>query len=128
MKKISYVLFIVLLLFQSCVVYQTQSFTLDQAVNKGKVKLIGKSGQVFKFDNISLIDSAYFGIGREYISKTQYITKEGAKTPLDSTSISGIYIRDGKKSKKRTVWTIVGISIPATYVVLVGIAVLFFVL
>lgn len=58
-KRIIFFAFILLFLNQSCVVYQNQSASLSQAVNKGKVRMVGYEGEVYKFDNISVIDSVW---------------------------------------------------------------------
>lgn len=109
------------MLTQSCAVYDTSSVTLSQALYQGKVKLIYKNGQEYKFDNIVIIDSVYHGMGIEYLSEKQYVKHEKAKMPIDSASVSSIYIKDIRKSSNRTVLFVLA-GIPITYMVL-GIAV-----
>ena len=116
--------FFLTLLSQSCVVYNQNSVPLIQAAGQGKVKMIAPSGKIYKFTNIELYDSAYYGMGKEYVDQYTYITPEGAKTPIDSTMNQAIYIKDVKKSKKRTVLLVVGLSIPVVYI---GIGILVFI-
>ena len=115
-----------MLLFQSCVVYNNTSVPLNQAENKGKAKVFANNGQLYKFNNIVLYDSIYYGMGREYISQAQYISHVGAKTPLDSTKIESILIKDTRKSKNRTVLFVLA-GIPITYLTIALVAVIFFV-
>jgi len=93
----------IIVLFQSCVVYNKPSVSLHESVGQGKVKLMSTSGTKLKFTNIEKVDSVYYGIGREYISETNYITKAGSKMPLDSTLVSEIFVKNVKKSNTRTV-------------------------
>jgi len=107
--------FFLMLISQSCVVYHKVAVPLDQAVEQGKVKMIAPSGKAYKFTNIELRDSTYYGMGRAYLNQYTYITQIGSKTPLDTTMHHAIYIKDVKKSKKRTVLLVVGLSIPLAY-------------
>ena len=92
MKKqsISIVLLATILL-QSCVAYQKTSVSLDSAVDKGKVKVVKTSGNEFRFKNIYIKNNIYYGD-----AKTQEIR-------IDTTQIKNIYLKDRKKSNKRTV-------------------------
>ncbi len=108
-------LVISIVFFQSCVVYNNPSVSLSEATNKGKVKLYDTNGYTYKFTNIEKIDSIYYGIGREYISETEYITKLDSKMPLDSVMVSEIYIKNIKKSKTRTVLVAI-FALPVAYV------------
>ncbi len=89
-KSISFVLLAVILL-QSCVAYQKTSVSLDSAVDKGKVKVVKTSGNEFRFKNIYIKNNIYYGD-----AKTQEIR-------IDTTQIKNIYLKDRKKSNKRTV-------------------------
>lgn len=124
-KNIIFLLSIFLILTQSCVLYNNTSVTLSQALYQGKVKVTDKSGQEYKFDNIVIIDSVYHGMGLEYISETQYVRHEGAKTALDSANISSILIKDIRKSSNRTVLLVLGI-IPAAYIAVGATFILFY--
>ena len=77
-------------LLQSCVFYQQTSVSLDSAVDKGKVKVVNTSGMEFIFKNIYIKDSIYYGV---------YQSQE---ILIDTTEIKNIYLKDKKKSKKRT--------------------------
>lgn len=117
-KRIIFFAFILLFLNQSCVVYQKRAVPINQAVNQGKVKIMLESGQVYKFTNIEVRDSVYYGKGREYLDQYTYVVHDEASTPIDSTMIKFIYIKDVKKSKRKTVWLVVGLSLPVAYIVL----------
>ncbi len=106
---------ILFLLAQSCAVYPDASVTLNQALYQGKVKVTLKSGQEYKFDNIVIIDSVYHGMGLEYISETQFVKHEGAKTALDSANISSVLIKDTQKSSNRSILLVLGI-IPLVFI------------
>ena len=122
MVKSTFQLVLIVVLFQSCVVYNKTSVPLSKAVGQGKVKITAIDGQLYKFKNIVLYDSVYYGMGREYISKTTFISHEGAKTPIDSTKVKSILIKDTRKSKNRTVIFVLA-GIPITYISL-GVVVL----
>ncbi len=111
-----YYLPILSILLQSCMAYHTNSVSLSQAANQGKIKMVAEAGQVYKFDNIALRDSVYYGLGREYLDNYAYIAHNEASTPLDSTKIEAIYTKDVKKSKRKTAWLV---SLPVAYIVLV---------
>jgi hypothetical protein len=116
-KRILFFTSILLFIAQSCVVYNNYSTSLAQSQNMGKVKLIDESGQVYKFTNIAKKDSIYYGLGREYISKTEYVSREGAKTPIDPAVVSAIYSKDKKKSSGRTVLLVLMV-IPTVLVII----------
>ena len=92
MKKqsISIVLLATILL-QSCVAYQKTSVSLEEAANRGKVKLIHTDGTFLLFKNIEMQDSIYYG----FINNIQ--------RPLVESNFSGIYLQDKKKSEIQTV-------------------------
>lgn len=89
-KSASFVLLAVILL-QSCVVYQQISVSPDSAVDKGKVKVVTTSGLEFIFENMYIKNNIYYGH-----TKSQEIR-------IDTTQIKNIYLKDKKKSNKRTV-------------------------
>ncbi|BAO76214.1 hypothetical protein [Winogradskyella sp. PG-2] len=54
---------IVLILFQSCRVYQRENVSLDKAVTEHKrVKIKTKDGQILKFKRILLDNSQFYGV------------------------------------------------------------------
>ena len=60
-RKITIVVLLFMLL-QSCTVYQKTSVSIEEATNKGKVKLENNNGLIWKFNKIEQIDSIYYGI------------------------------------------------------------------
>lgn len=101
---------------QSCVVYQIQSVSLNEAVDKG-IGMVYSNGEELKFKNITLQDSVYyFEIGRE---RKKNISGEyewvDTIITLDSAKVSVILLKDIKKSKKRTALLVVS-SIPMGFV------------
>ncbi len=111
---------ILLMLVQSCVVYQTTPTTLNTAVNNGPVKLVNEEGKVYKFKSVGSKNEAYFGTGSAYSDLEFIMTPEGMLTPLDSTQFNAIYLKDVRKSKIRSVWLGVGLALPTAYFLLLG--------
>ena len=97
MKKSVSIVLLATILLQSCVAYQKTSVSLNEATNKGKVKLIDANGRVYAALNIEMQDSIYYG----------FIAKE--KIVISEASLSEIYLQD----KKKSAWmTVLGITIP----------------
>ena len=102
-------LLIVLMLTQSCVVYQKTPVPIDQAYNKGKVKVVNTLGSKLFFKNMVLEDKTYFGIQG----------KNKTKTKIDTAQVSAIYLKDFKKSKTRSIF--LAISPAIAYLVFLAI-------
>ncbi len=117
MKKIvfSFVL-IHLVLFQSCVVYQTTPTPIYESVDKGKVKIISKTGEISTFRCIELIDSIYFGFNRQQQKNEMGISKWiEVKVPLNGDQLL-FYLKDKKISNKQTVFLVIS-TISVVYLV-----------
>ena len=101
MKKrtIAYLL-LLLILSQSCVVYQKSSVSVDDAVNKGKVMVVNNEGKKIYLKNIIYEDGAYYGIW-----------DNNQMVPMDSTDSIDFYLKDIKASQNRTGLAIVGFII-----------------
>ena len=101
-------LLFLVIISQSCIVYQKQSVSLNEAVDKG-IGMVYLNGEELKFKNIILEDSVYyFEVGRE--SKKNINGKyESVDTiiTLDSATVSIILLKDIKKSKNRTVLLVI---------------------
>ena len=91
MKKSFSIALLIIVLLQSCVVYQHTSVPLDDAQNQGKVKVATTYGTEMKFANLYFEDSLYYGV-----AGTQ-------KIRLDTTQILSVYLKDIKKSKTHTI-------------------------
>ena len=89
MKKrtIAYLL-TVLILSQSCAVYQKTSVPLESAVDKGKVKVIGDK-KTRKYDNIILKGAMYYGVSSIETHPGNIIE---INQPIDTTTTSEIYL------------------------------------
>ena len=89
-RRISTVLLAAILL-QSCVAYQTTSVSIKDAQYRGKVKLINARGDIYKFSNVEMSDSIYYGIN------------DNGKIRLETDQVSAIYLQDIKKSKTQSI-------------------------
>ena len=107
MKNSISIMLLGMFLLQSCVFYHDTSVSLNEAYDKGKVKVIFSSGKSARFENIILRGSSYYGRGGNSV-------KQFVEEPLDSLNISAIYLQDIKNSKINT-W--IGVSLS---VVLIG--------
>ena len=86
MKKQTIPYFLILLmLFQSCVVYQKTPVPIHQSISRGEVKVEYNTGAEFRFKNIKLIDGEYYGIRKSQSSKNSI--------KIDSTN-SRIYLKE----------------------------------
>ena len=102
MKKSISILLLGMILLQSCSVYQKTSVSLNDAQNRGIVKVIPNYGQKVYFKKIELRDSVYYG----YAMKD----KNGI-TPLYQAQISSIFIKDVKKSKQLKIIMAIAVSL-----------------
>lgn len=89
-KLISYVLFALIL--QSCVVYRSTPIALEDAYNKGMVKIVTSDGSKLKYDNLMQKDEITFG-ATEYLKDNtnfwrEYIRDEEGNKVLDYIEIS----------------------------------------
>lgn len=119
-RKTIYYLLSLLILFQSCVVYQKTPVPIQKACNQGKAKIsithttdvtynngvvkAAKSNTDLFYKNIILEEGFYHGI------------YENKKIEIDTTAISAIYLKDIEKSKKST-RQLFTIGIPVVFIV-----------
>ena len=78
---------------QSCMVYEKQGISLEEAQDKGRVKVVNHNGQEFKFKNILYKDSLFYG----QKSNSSELIK------IYTDSIEEVYLFDEKKSKLKTI-------------------------
>ena len=105
MKKIISISLLTIFLLQSCVVYQKTPVPIEQAYDKGKIKVVNTLGSEFVFKSMALEGETYIGIdGKDRII-------------IDATQVSAIYLKDIKKSK---MWTILLAISPAIVFVVYG--------
>jgi len=79
-------LFILLVLLQSCIAYQKTSVPIEEATNKGKVKIENNGGLKWEFNQIEQIDGVYYGI------------MKGDTLEITPDNIAKIYPIDERKS------------------------------
>ena len=70
-NKLTSILLLTFILFQGCTVYHKTSVSIEEAVNKGKTKVVYDSGTVHILDNIVLKDSTYYGMMGKNITPFQ---------------------------------------------------------
>jgi hypothetical protein len=88
-KSISFVL-LATILIQSCVAYQKKSVSIEEACNRGQVRLTTTSGMDYTFSHIYLINSKFYGD-----TEPDYIR-------IDTSKIASIYLKTNKKSRAQT--------------------------
>ncbi len=106
---------ILLVLFQSCVAYQSTPTTLNSAVDTGPVKLVDNEGRIYKFKNVGLEEGVYVGMGGIYSDLDFIKTADGALSVLDSANFSQVYLKDSKKSKTQSIWLGVAVAAPILF-------------
>ena len=111
-KQSIYIFLSVAILLQSCVVYQKTSVSLAQSYDRGKGKIIYKTGDEVKFKNINKTDGIYKIVDKSKIKNDagKYVWVERT-IPLDSATVTSIFLKDKKKSKRRTTLLVV-VAIP----------------
>ena len=93
------ILLLAIILMQSCVAYQNSTVSIDQAFNKGRVRITTTQGNKVRFSEILIKDNNYYGL-------------RGTKlTRLDNGQILAIQLQDMKKSKSQTIGLIAGVVI-----------------
>ena len=84
---------------QSCVAYQRSTVSINEAYNKGRVRVTTTQGNKVRFSEILIKDNNYYGL-------------RGTKlTRLDNGQILAIQLQDMKKSKSQTIGLIAGVVI-----------------
>lgn len=75
----------------SCHAYYGTSVSLNEAYDKGRVKVKSTQGKRYWFTNIELRDSIYYGVNKQ------------SDIRLETALIEGIYLQDNKKSKTQSI-------------------------
>lgn len=85
--KVIAFLFAILILFQGCTIYKPNYFTLNDASQANNMVLVRtKNNEKLKFKQIEFQYGQYYGV--------QKIKRSLIKTPLDSTEINYVRIKD----------------------------------
>ncbi len=96
--------FVLLILFQSCTVYKSANVSLEQASKKEiKTKIITSSDEKLKFKFIQTDQGKYYGVKK--------IEGEIVKTPLNEQYIKKIVLKD------KTLSLILTIAIPLVLII-----------
>ena len=112
-KQLISIVLLATILLQSCVAYQKTSVSINEAFEKGSVKVISTDGGKKKYMNITMEDSIYYGFGT------------WGWVRLDTNYISKIYLEDIKKSKKNKSAVIAVTVTVVVLVVVVGLVIWF---
>ena len=97
MKKSISVTLLAIILLQSCVVYQSSSVSLNDALNEGKAKVIKKDNTILIVKDITKLEGTY------------YMINKGWKIPLEPSDVEYIYLMNHPMS---FVLTVLSIGIP----------------
>ena len=115
-KPIS-LLFIVILIFQGCIVYKSKPVTLDKAVKANtQVKIKTKNNKTIKFKKIVFEEGSYYGVNNFYKDDPFDVSKKvEIKTPIEVNIIESV------KVKNKSMSTILPFATP---IILLGIVVI----
>ncbi len=93
--------FTILTLFQSCVVYEKSSVSLDWAAKQElRAKVEMKTNETYKFKRISFENQHYYGI--------QKINGDIIKTPLQADKLNKIQLQNKSTSTIATITAVLG--------------------
>ena len=101
---------IISILIQSCVGYQKVPVAVQQAVNKGKVKVEFDSGKKTKFKYLKLIDGQYFGVRKGYANEHLWKIDENNSSFYLSKNLFRVWITLNNNTKIKGVLHEVGDS------------------
>lgn len=94
MKKSVTIFLLSTILFHSSVTYQKQSVSINQATEKGKVKVLTSNGKNVIFDKVINENGSYYGI----------YSNQGQRIPIDTTRTSQFYLKKSKHDKSYQIW------------------------
>ena len=127
LKSIS-ILLMVLITLQSCVVYYSETASVDEAVQSAnRVKVVTTSNDIHKFKKLQKEDEKIYGITKANSSTakkfsdqetTEIIGSKNVSILLSDTQITEIYLKNKTMS---TVLTVGAIVVPVGILVLVSI-------
>ena len=113
------IIFIVISI-QSCKVYDTDTVPeLEAVASAKKVKVITVDGKTYKFEKLVIDEEQLAGLSKpqskaaKYLPSEKFVDSNGhtkEKVFIDRETIKEIKVYDKKKSKKRTIWLVVGIT------------------
>ena len=112
-KSISLFL-LVLILSQSCVIYQKNPVSISESTNKGKVKIVRTNGEKVALKSLEydFLNGTYWGLRKGYSKDHRY--------KIDPTQVTEVYLIDKRDSRTASIILAIGIviSIPLTLLIL----------
>ena len=129
-SKIALLSLLVVCLFQSCKAYDTDSAPQQEAIDSElRVKVLTVDGSTYKFKKLIIEDQQLIGItninskAAKLLPSKKFVDAKGReleKVAIDNDTIKEINVYDKKKSTRKTVFLVVGITLGI--VILAGIA------
>ena len=88
--------FIIILLFQGCIVYKSKPVTLEEAVEANtQVKIKTKNNKTIKFKKITFEEGSFYGVNNIYKDDPFEVSKKVVvKTPIDVNIVESVKIMD----------------------------------
>lgn len=106
---------------QSCKIYDTDSVPELEAVESAKkVKVITVDGNTYKFEKLVIDEEQLVGLSKpqsqaaKALPSEKFVDSDGhskVKVSIDRETIKEINVYDKKKSKKRTIWLAVSLTV-----------------
>jgi len=106
---------------QSCKVYDTDAVPELEAVASAKrVKVITTDGNIYKFEKLIFDEEQLVGLSKpkskeaKYLPSEKFVDSTGhtmEKVSINKETIKEINLYDEKKSRKKTIWLVVGITL-----------------
>ncbi len=119
--KIALLCLLFVCLFQSCKVYDTDSRSQQEAIDSElKVKILTVDGSTYKFKKLIIEDEQLIGFASpnskeaKLLPSKKFTDEKGhklEKVAIDNDTIKEINVYDKKKSSRRTVFLVVGLTL-----------------
>ena len=121
--KSSIVFFIIFIAIstQSCKVYDTDAVTeLEAVASAKKAMVISSDGNTYKFEKLIFDEEQLVGLSKpkskaaKYLPSEKFVDSTGhtmEKVSINKETIKEINLYDKKKSTKKTIWLVVGITL-----------------
>jgi hypothetical protein len=129
-SKIALLSLLVVCLFQSCKAYDTDSAPQQEAIDSElRVKVLTVDGSTYKFKKLIIEDQQLIGLtnpnskAAKLLPSKKFVDAKGReleKVAIDNDTIKEINVYDKKKSTRKTVFLVVGITLGI--VIIAGIA------
>lgn len=120
--KLTSVLFVLLitLSIQSCKVYDKNVPEVEAVASSTRVKVITTNGKTYDFEKLLIEEDQLVGISKpkskeaKHLPSEKYVNSKGdtkEKISINRETIKTISVYDERKSKRRSIWLVVGISL-----------------